>query len=191
MRKGLTQFGWFFQCWAVQKLVNLADLVKNFQTSIRGHEEDLGLHQVAQAQRREDHQARQCAEGGVPGGEPRHVEDGRLCQQAPVLRPWASPGDSAEEFRLRAGLSSRDLKSWTRVTVDGLRNLMILLDCVFYFCRRSGHAHSSGGWRVAGYQNRNHYGESEWQPSRFSESFEDANCGAVRFVVRRVVAPRQ
>merc|ERR1719454_1205443 len=38
----------------------------------------------------------------------------------------------------------RDLKSWTRVTVDGLRNLMILLDCVFYFCRRSGHAHSSG-----------------------------------------------
>ena len=51
MRKGLTQFGWFFQCWAVQKLVNLADLVKNFQTSIRGHEEDLGLHQVAQAQR--------------------------------------------------------------------------------------------------------------------------------------------
>ena len=55
------------------------------------------------------------------------------------------PGDSAEEFRRRAGLSSRDLKSWTRVTVDGLRNLMILLDCVFYFCRRSGHAHSSGG----------------------------------------------
>merc|ERR1712224_925030 len=73
------------------------------------------------------------------------------CSKWPALsastcpETMSSPGDSAEEFRLRAGLSSRDLKSWTRVTVDGLRNLMILLDCVFYFCRRSGHAHSSGG----------------------------------------------
>merc|ERR1711918_37798 len=79
-------------------------LRREVASSHRGHEEDLGLHQVAQAQRGPRHQARQ-----------------------------------------RAGLSSRDLKSWTRVTVDGLRNLMILLDCVFYFCRRSGHAHSSGG----------------------------------------------
>ena len=58
----------------MQKLVNLADLVKNFQTSIRGHEEDLGLHQVAQAQRGEDHQARQCAEGGLPRGESGHAQ---------------------------------------------------------------------------------------------------------------------
>merc|ERR1712093_530021 len=28
-----------------------------------------------------------------------------------LLSPWASPGDSAEEFRRRAGLSSRDLTS--------------------------------------------------------------------------------
>merc|ERR1712139_191541 len=86
------------------------------------------------------------------------LNEGRIIKPDSALKavfPVASPGDSAEEFRLRAGLSSRDLKSWTRVTVDGLRNLMILLDCVFYFCRRSGHAHSSGGRRVAGYQNCN------------------------------------
>merc|ERR1712224_131389 len=53
-------------------------LRREVASSHRGQEEDLGLHQVAQAQRGEDHQARQCAEGGVPGGEPRHVEDGPL-----------------------------------------------------------------------------------------------------------------
>merc|ERR1711924_94756 len=46
-------------------------------------------------------------EGHLPGGEHRHAHDGRLRQQAPVVSPWASPGDSAEEFRRRAGLSSR------------------------------------------------------------------------------------
>merc|ERR1711924_267448 len=54
-------------------------------------------------------------EGHLPGGEHRHAQDGRLRQQAPVVSPWASPGDSAEEFRRRAGLSSRDLKSSTLV----------------------------------------------------------------------------
>ena len=34
MRKRLTKFGWNFECWAVQKGVNLVDLVKSFQTSI-------------------------------------------------------------------------------------------------------------------------------------------------------------
>ena len=107
----------------MQKLVNLVDLVKNFQTSIRGHEEDLGLHQVAQAQRGlqdcllhhsdgflaalvgflpisdcniisqkalsvlnsndnsilgPHHQARQCAEGGLPRGESAKRVFGRL-----------------------------------------------------------------------------------------------------------------
>merc|ERR1712146_806742 len=56
-------------------------------SSHSGHEEDLGLHQVAQAQRGPHHQARQCAEGGLPRGESRHVEDGLFRQQAPVLRP--------------------------------------------------------------------------------------------------------
>merc|ERR1712078_21470 len=54
-------------------------------------------------------------EGRLPGGEHRHAQDGRLRQQAPVVSPWASPGDSAEEFRRRAGLSSRDLTSSTLV----------------------------------------------------------------------------
>ena len=34
MRKSLTKFDWLFECWAVQKRVNLVDLVKSFQTSI-------------------------------------------------------------------------------------------------------------------------------------------------------------
>merc|ERR1712159_659623 len=54
-------------------------------------------------------------EGHLPGGEHRHAQDGRVRQQAPVVSPWASPGDSAEEFRRRAGLSSRDLTSSTLV----------------------------------------------------------------------------
>merc|ERR1712124_17868 len=52
--------------------------------------------------------------------EPRHVEDGWLREQAPLLRPWASPGHSAEEFRRRAGLSSRNRTSTTRVMTHGL-----------------------------------------------------------------------
>merc|ERR1712149_138360 len=55
------------------------------------------------------------AEGRLPGGEHRHAQNGRIRQQAPVVSPWASPGGSAEEFRRRAGLSSRDLKSSTLV----------------------------------------------------------------------------
>ena len=34
MWKSLTKFGWLFECWAVQKRVNLVDLVKSFSTSI-------------------------------------------------------------------------------------------------------------------------------------------------------------
>ena len=34
MRKSLTRYGWNFECRAVQKRVNLVDLVKSFQTSI-------------------------------------------------------------------------------------------------------------------------------------------------------------
>ena len=34
MRKSLTRFGWILDCWAVQKRVNLVDLVKSFQNSI-------------------------------------------------------------------------------------------------------------------------------------------------------------
>ena len=30
----LTIFGWNFECWAVQKRVDLVDIVKSFQTSI-------------------------------------------------------------------------------------------------------------------------------------------------------------
>merc|ERR1711924_399852 len=46
-------------------------------------------------------------------GEHRHAQDGWVRVEAPLLRPWASPGDLAEEFRRRAGLSSRDLTSCT------------------------------------------------------------------------------
>ena len=34
MWKSLTKFGLNFECWAVQKRVNLVDLAKSFQTSI-------------------------------------------------------------------------------------------------------------------------------------------------------------
>ena len=34
MPKSLTKFGWDFECWAVQKHVNLVDLFKSFLTSI-------------------------------------------------------------------------------------------------------------------------------------------------------------
>jgi len=34
MRKRLAKFGWTFECWVVQKRVDLVDLVKSFQTSI-------------------------------------------------------------------------------------------------------------------------------------------------------------
>ena len=34
MRKSLTKFGLNFECWAVQKRVNLVDLVKSFPTSV-------------------------------------------------------------------------------------------------------------------------------------------------------------
>merc|ERR1712193_391075 len=80
-------------------------------------------------------------EGHLPGGEHRHVENGCICEQAPVVSPWASPGHSAEEFRRRAGLSSRDLKSSTPVSCQPL------------------HALSSGG--EAGQQRRSHDGDSD------------------------------
>ena len=41
------------------------------------------------------------------------------------------PGHSAEEFRRRAGLSSRNRKSWTRVIYHGLLTLIFLPDSVF------------------------------------------------------------
>merc|ERR1719327_782041 len=72
-----------------------------------GYEEDLGLHQEKQPQSGPHDQAGFHPECHLPGGEHRHAQDGRLRQQAPVVSPWASPGDSAEEFRRRAGLSSR------------------------------------------------------------------------------------
>merc|ERR1712124_87092 len=81
----------------------------------RGYEEDLGLHQEEQPQSGPHDQAGFHPEGHLPGGEQLHAQDGRVRQQAPVVSPWASPGDSAEEFRRRAGLSSRDLKSSTLV----------------------------------------------------------------------------
>merc|ERR1712072_659345 len=81
-----------------------------------GDEEDLGLHQEERVEQRPDHQARCDVEGDLPGVEYRHLEDGWLREQAPVVRPWASPGHLAEEFRRRAGLSSRDLQSCTRPT---------------------------------------------------------------------------
>merc|ERR1719301_298226 len=55
----------------------------------RGHEEDLGLHQEARAQRWPHDQAGCGLEGGHAGCELGHVEDGFLRQQALVLRPWA------------------------------------------------------------------------------------------------------
>merc|ERR1712070_126004 len=86
-----------------------------------GDEEDLGLHQEVQAQRGPDYQARLEVEGCLASGEHRHVENGWLHQQALVLRPWASPGQTADEFQRRAGLSSRDIRSCARVLLEGLR----------------------------------------------------------------------
>merc|ERR1719311_1031275 len=82
-------------------------------------QEDLGVHQEEQVERRPYDQAGCVVEGHLPGCEPGHVEDGRVREQAPVLRPWGGPGRLAEEFRRRAGLSSRDLKSCARVFRDG------------------------------------------------------------------------
>merc|ERR1712199_67907 len=59
-----------------------------------GYEEDLGLHQEEQPQSGPHDQAGFHPEGHLPGGEHRHAQDGRLRQQAPVVSPWASPGDS-------------------------------------------------------------------------------------------------
>merc|ERR1712094_149642 len=79
-----------------------------------------GLHQEERAQQWSGDQARCNFENGLPRGELGHVEDAGLRQQAPVLRAWASPGHSAEEFRRRAGLSRRGVKSRARVFLDGL-----------------------------------------------------------------------
>merc|ERR1712118_607744 len=84
-------------------------------------------------------------EGHLPGSEPRHAQDGQAHQQAPVLRPWASPGHPAEEFRRRAGLPSRGLKSCARV---GL--LIPLPDLELNFCRRTRMFIGAGarpGWK--------------------------------------------
>merc|ERR1712124_104457 len=83
-----------------------------------------------------------------------HAEDGRAHQQAPVLRPWASPGDPAEEFRRRAGLPSRGLKSCARV---GL--LIPLPDFRTELLSAHSHVHLSGG--EARLEEKSHGGESE------------------------------
>merc|ERR1712118_568584 len=85
----------------------------------RGDEEDLGLHQEELAQPGSHHQAGCEVEGHLPGCEHRHAEDGWVREQALVLRPWGSPGHLAEEFRRRAGLSSRGLLSRARLFLDG------------------------------------------------------------------------
>merc|ERR1712100_590405 len=88
----------------------------------QGHlrpEEALDVHQEVQVERWAHDQAGRDLEGSLPGCELGHVEDGWVRQQAPVLRPWGSPGRLAEEFRRRAGLSSRDLKSCARIFLDG------------------------------------------------------------------------
>merc|ERR1712139_188162 len=77
--------------------------------------------------------------GGPPGCEPRYAQNAGAHRQAPVLRPWASPGHSAEEFRRRAGLSSRGLKSCARVTWTTLS------DSALELFSRTSHADSSGG----------------------------------------------
>merc|ERR1711924_148185 len=79
------------------------------------------------------HQAGQQVEGRFPRGVHRHAQDAFVHQQAPVLRPWASPGHSAEEFRRRAGLRSRGLKSRARVQIEWL--LISLPDFELNFCR--------------------------------------------------------
>merc|ERR1719377_87121 len=78
-------------------------------------------------------------EGRLPGCEHRHAQDGWVRVEAPLLRPWASPGDLAEEFRRRAGLSSRDLTSCTRSTWT------TLTDSLLWLFSRILHARTSGG----------------------------------------------
>merc|ERR1711924_115967 len=81
---------------------------------------DLGLHQGELAQPGSHHQAGCEVEGHLPGCEHRHVEDGWVREQALVLRPWGSLGHLAEEFRRRAGLSSRGLLSRARLFLEWL-----------------------------------------------------------------------
>merc|ERR1712093_805245 len=69
----------------------------------RGDKEDLGLHQEELLESGPHDQAGFHPESHLPGGEHRHAQDGRLRQQAPVVSPWASPGDSAEEFHVAPG----------------------------------------------------------------------------------------
>merc|ERR1711937_273129 len=108
-----------------------------------GHQEDLGVHQEEQVERWAHDQAGLRVEGNLPGCEPGHVEDGWVRQQAPVLRPWGSPGGLAEEFRRRAGLSSRDVKSCARVFLDGYCSIP-LPDLHLNFCRRISYALVAG-----------------------------------------------
>merc|ERR1712159_946274 len=57
----------------------------------RSYEEDLGVHQEGRVEQRAGDQAGRQAEGYLPGCEPRHVEDGRLREQAlreTLGEPW-------------------------------------------------------------------------------------------------------
>merc|ERR1712182_125835 len=81
-----------------------------------------------------------AVEGGLPGCKSGHVEARGLREQALVLRPWASPGHLADEFRRRAGLSSRDLTSSTRVTSTILADSSVLR-----LFSQTSHACMSGG----------------------------------------------
>merc|ERR1712224_379833 len=85
----------------------------------RGDEEDLGLHQEELAQPGSHHQAGCEVEGHLPGCEHRHAEDGWV-REPLVLRPWGIPGHLAEDFRRRAGLSSRGLLSRARLFLEWL-----------------------------------------------------------------------
>merc|ERR1712182_140034 len=101
------------------------------------------------------HQAGCEVEGRFPRGVHRHAQYAFVHQQAPVLRPWASPGHSAEEFRRRAGLRSRGLKSRARVRIEWL--LISLPDIEPLSVHL--HVHGSGG--EARWEEKSHGVESE------------------------------
>merc|ERR1719258_606526 len=79
-----------------------------------------GIMTKHRSQKLKHHQAGCGFEEGVPGVQHRYAQDGGPHQQALVLRPWASPGHLADEFRRRAGLRSRGRKSCARVRKDEL-----------------------------------------------------------------------
>merc|ERR1711869_95346 len=97
-----------------------------------GYEEDLGLHQEERVEQRPDHKTRLGVEGNFPCRLFGYAQDGRLCQQAPVLRPWGEPRPFSRRVPTsRRALESRGRKSRARVLLEWLL-LFDTSSCLFF-----------------------------------------------------------